>query len=395
MVNSAIHQNQSCVKSRERSSGDLDAATPLDSVVEYIDGIKRHPAGRSQDIVDILSEGHPVYSERTTNEVLKLRAYAMAALELTGFSDRALLYVQENLESAMHPYSIAAAAIALRGMDEPDEDIFMMLVRSIFRIWESDRPVSFESFRTEWPISDFSSGVGAVFQTLAHFGPKANVVLPVLEGLAQDELALSPSDRSHLTACIGSIRAEGTSNCCGRSQRPKMAPAPNRGEVDTRPPDDVQLQDQFGNRMAWDAFFRGKPTLLAFFYTRCRNPYKCTRTILNLAEVQGEIGRRGLAGQFRIAAISYDAQFDTPATLRSYGVARNFAFDDDCRMFRVTEGYDRLSELIELEVSYNQAQVSSHRIEIFILDSTGEIVRSFVRLQSGVGEIVEGLIATT
>ncbi|WP_164119073.1 SCO family protein [Sphingorhabdus sp. Alg239-R122] len=363
----------------------FDATTPLGTFVEYIDDIKHRPEGRALDLVYLLSEGHPLYSGRTANEVLKFRAYAMAALELTGLTDAALPYIRENLESSPHPYSIAAAACALRGGTQPDPGMVELLFKAIFQIWQSDRPVSFLSYRVEWPQTEVSSGLTEIFQTLAHFGPSAWEILPALEQLANNKPNLSGKAHRDLIACIASIKSE-TGTCCGTSDRPRTAsiqeltqPQAKGGEW---PPQNVILEDQDATQLRWNDFFCSKPIVVGFFYTRCGNPNKCTRTIHNLARIQEEIKKRGLEGKVRVCAVSYDAQFDTPTALKSYGEARNFRFSEDYRMFRISEGFDQLVKSMELEVSFEEKRVTSHRIELFVLDGCGEVAHSFVRLQN-------------
>lgn len=370
----------------------FDEHTPVDTIVAYVDTVKQNPRGKAEALIPLLSEGHRVYSNRTANELLRLRGYAMAALERTELPDAAMQYVLENLESAFHPYSVAAAARALRGIEKPEPRISQYLLKAIFNIWQVDKPVSFTSYHVEWPQREFATGLTEIFETLTHFGSHAKEVLPVLERLAQNE-SENLSDRAHacLLKCIDAIREDEP----GAAHRQLTMPRDTAGQGGaTRkdwPPQHLVLEDQDGVRLGWNEFFRQKPTVLGFFYTRCGNPQKCTRTIFNLAGVQDEVANRGLSGQVRVCAMTYDYLFDTPAALRSYGDARNFRFDDDYRMFRVPEGFDRLVEQMGLEVSYSGSQVTSHRIEIFVLDQACEVVDSFVRLQSDPSRIVDAL----
>lgn len=374
-------------------SRSFDAQTPLGEIVDYIDGIKRLPKGHSLDLVSLLSEGHPLYAGRTANEVLKLRAYAMAALERTGLPDTAMPFIRESLESSLHPYAIAAAARALRELEEPSPQILELLFKSIFTIWRSDRPVSFVNYHVAWPQADPTTGLTEIFRTFAQFGTSADPVLPALERLAENTSNLSKQSLEELATCISAIVGDPKS-CC---EAPQMAASINsvshgNSTATKWPPEHIELQDQDGKRLRWGEFFGRKPTVLAFFYSRCGNPQKCTRTILNLSLIQNEIEKMGLIGRVRIAAVSYDALFDTPPALRSYGNARGFRFSDDYRMFRVPEAFDKLMAVMELDVSFNQSQVSSHRIEMFVMDAKSTIVRSFVRLQSDPSLVVDTLL---
>jgi protein SCO1/2 len=377
---------------------DFDTDTPLSAFVDFVDVVKGHPNNRGEELTPFLSEGHPLYTNRTANEVRKLRAYAMAALEVTGLPDAAMPFVRESLESSFHPYTVAAAARALRGAARPDPEIFGVLFQSIFNIWQGDRPVSFAQYHTRWPQPEVASGVTEVLQTLAHFGRDAREALPALEQLALHPGKFSDTAYARLLHCIDAIREGSKDEAVYNAAQLTSVTAPKSPEKIRHhsseqrwPPSRLYLEDQDGTRLQWTDFFGRKPTLVGFFYTRCGNPNKCTRTVFNLARIQEEIEQRGLGGLVRICAVSYDAQFDTPAALRSYGDARNFSFNDDYRMFRISKGFDKLVELMELEVSFAGAQITSHRIELFVLNSAGEIVRSFVRLQSEPETVADAL----
>ncbi len=69
--------------------------------------------------------------------------------------------------------------------------------------------------------------------------------------------------------------------------------------------------------ITYGEFFRGQPSIVVFFYTRCDNPQKCSLTVSKLARVQQQLAERGLADQVRTAAITYDPGFDLPERLRA------------------------------------------------------------------------------
>ena len=93
------------------------------------------------------------------------------------------------------------------------------------------------------------------------------------------------------------------------------------------------LEDQDGERVDWKDFFQGKYSVLAFFYTRCSNPQKCTLTIHTLVAAQQLLEKAGLSDKVRTAAITYDSRYDVSQVLRAYGNARRFGFSEDNKMF--------------------------------------------------------------
>ena len=125
----------------------------------------------------------------------------------------------------------------------------------------------------------------------------------------------------------------------------------------------MTVEDQDGVRLDLAGFLGRAATVVAFFYTRCANPNKCSLTITKLADLQRRTGRaRQLDRQ--LAAISYDPGFDRPSRLTAYGRARGLRFDDSVRMFRAVEGHDRMRDWFGLRVGYNGSIVNQHGIEL-------------------------------
>ena len=62
----------------------------VDQVADFIDQIKKNPERKAYLLVPLLSQKHPVYRDRSTGETVRMRGYAMAALERTGTPERAL-----------------------------------------------------------------------------------------------------------------------------------------------------------------------------------------------------------------------------------------------------------------------------------------------------------------
>jgi cytochrome oxidase Cu insertion factor (SCO1/SenC/PrrC family) len=53
----------------------------------------------------------------------------------------------------------------------------------------------------------------------------------------------------------------------------------------------IELQNQDGIRASFGQIFGGRTSVIVFFYTRCMNPDKCSRTISKLARVHRLIGQ--------------------------------------------------------------------------------------------------------
>src|SRR5262249_1056033 len=102
------------------------------------------------------------------------------------------------------------------------------------------------------------------------------------------------------------------------------------------------FEDHTGGLITYKEFFKGRPSIVVFFYTRCDNPLKCSLTVTKLANVQKLLEARGVAHQINTAAITYDPAFDFPDRLRGYGQNRGVRLDTRHRMLRTIRGFEGL-----------------------------------------------------
>ena len=68
----------------------------------------------------------------------------------------------------------------------------------------------------------------------------------------------------------------------------------------------VALEDQQGRRTTFGAHFRGRRHVVAFFYTRCGNPAKCSATVTRLAALATRLPAELPGEEVGVAGISYD-----------------------------------------------------------------------------------------
>ena len=151
----------------------------------------------------------------------------------------------------------------------------------------------------------------------------------------------------------------------------------------------MEFEDHNGTPITYDQFFAGQPSIVAFFYTRCDNPQKCSLTVAKLARVQRQLVERGIADQVRTAAITYDPGFDLPSRLLAYGRGRQMLMDEGHRLLRATTGIEPLRAYFGLGVNFVESLVNRHRIEIYVLDGAGRIAASFSRIHWDEREVVD------
>ena len=68
--------------------------------------------------------------------------------------------------------------------------------------------------------------------------------------------------------------------------------------------------------------FKGKAVLITFIYTRCPVPTFCPRLSSQFAKIQGDLAKTpNDFAKTHLVTISFDPKYDTPPTLRKYGLA--------------------------------------------------------------------------
>jgi protein SCO1 len=372
----------------------LDRSTGEEDIAATIDAVRRAPE-RREELIALLPENGPLYAGRTSAEVTRLRGYLLAAFADTGLPTAALPYVLEALESGHAPYEVAGAAIGLRGVDRPAGHVVSYLLRAVRNLSGADATVSFERYDPRWPYTQPTTALIEVLRTIGALGADAVAALGELELLAKQWNRYPAPVRAELQSTCQALRkaqrrggraaeSEVPHACC--EDTPLVEPSEEDAPGVRLP--DVELEDQAGRVESFAGFFCGKPSIVAFFYTRCDNPYKCSLTVSRLGQLQALICERGLSGALRLAAVSYDTEFDIPKRLELYGRDRGVVFDEDTRFFRATSSFAELSRHFQLRVNYGPSTVNRHQIEVYLLDAGGRVAASRTRFQWEPGEIL-------
>ena len=366
-----------------------------------VDALAASPHQREQ-LTDLLREDHTLYDQRGAATVVRMRGWVLLALARVGVSDAALPFVLEELDTGVDTYLVAAAARALRSYSSPAASFAPYVMRALTNIRYRDELVSFENYGEYALSSKGTSPVRELLATLAWLGPHARGVLPEVESLrALRGGGLSQKLRGDVNRAVEAIRGAGQvaelgdDTCCalpGGLGNPFLwALGSRRG---CEPIQSVVFEDQEGASITFKEFFRGQPSIVVFFYTRCDNPLKCSLTITKLARVQELLEARGLADQINTAAITYDPAFDIPERLRGYGQNRGVLMNARHRMLRATDGVNALRNHFKLGVNFIESLVNRHRIEAYILDAEGRIAASFERIHWDEQQVVDRAIKT-
>ena len=373
--------------------------TPEAEFASLVDEIAANP-GRQEELIGLLRENHPVYDQRSGAAIVRMRGWILLAFARTVLPESGLPYVLEELELGIDPYLVAAASRALRSHPRPTADFAPCVMRALTHIRYRNQKVSFERYG-DYGLSGpgITTPVDEALQTLAWLGPHARNILGEIQALCSEQ-ALPGNVRSRLKKIVKAVREAGSTteaageNCCALPASWNRAlvwiPTLRREGKSLR---EVEFEDQDGGPVRFIHFFRDRPSIVAFFYTRCDNPYKCSLTVTKLARVQKILRERGLQERIQTAAITYDPDFDLPERLKTYGSDRGVSVDDRHKILRATQGADTLRRHFELGVSFVESVVNRHRIELYILDGKGQMAASYTRLHWDEQEVVEKAMA--
>lgn len=353
-----------------------------------VDALAADPDRREQ-LIGLLREDHKVYDQRGAATIVRMRGWILLALGRIGLSDAALIFVLEELDTGTDAYLVAAAARALRSYPRPDAAFAPFLMRAITNIRYRNEPVSFETYG-EYATSSAgtTSPLRELLAAITWLGAHARGILPELEALRGQGGAVSRKLRIDFERAMQAIRgvdeaATSSTHACCSTLLGGMKTGVSRPMDLLHPSEQVEaviLQDHNGDFITFREYFQGNPSIVAFFYTRCDNPLKCSLTVTKLGNIQKILATRGLAHQIRTAVITYDPAFDIPERLRVYGTDRGLRMDSDHRMLRAADGADALRRYFELGVNFIESLVNRHRIELYVLDAKGRIAVSFERI---------------
>ena len=347
--------------------------------VASIEAARQH-ADAARQLLALLAEGSPLYAGCGSNEVERLRGYVLASFETVGLPDDAVPFVLEELETGRHPYAIAGAARALRGAATVPREAPGLLVDAIVRLRGTDDVVSFEHFAPDAVTAGSVTALGELATTLSLLGPAAKDALPALGWVAADrEGRFSSAVRTALGEALEAVARTATAPCCcGHASAAEPGPPREAAPEAPRPQlTTVELENQDGERLSFNEAFSGRPTALAFFYTRCTNPDKCSLTVTRLAQLAWHVTAEALDAN--VAGISYDPRWDNPSRLRRYGTDRGMQFSPRCSLMRTVGSFSPLLDTFELGVGFGPVTVNRHRLDVVVLDGELRVVTRFER----------------
>lgn len=139
---------------------------------------------------------------------------------------------------------------------------------------------------------------------------------------------------------------------------------------------DYTLTNQDGQPVSL-ASFRGKPTVITFFFTTCPLPQMCPLIVTTTAKLQEQLAASGLDDDTQILLISYDPKRDTPAAMKTYGHDRGLTFTNASMLVPKGEDLRNLIHEFQIGVQYYADGSIGHFIELLVMDKQGRFVRDY------------------
>jgi protein SCO1 len=355
-----------------------------------VEELARDPA-KKNELIDLLREDHSAYDQRGTASVARMRGWVVLTLARNGLPEAALPFVLEELDTGVDAYLVASAAFALRSYPAPNPAFAPFVACSISNIRYRDERVSLESYGGFATGSTGTTPVRELLATLLWLGSQARAVMSEVELLRNGPTALNKKYLANVDRILAAMRSGAeTAECCQLPDSVRDLFSWIRDDrTSSAPIESTVFEDQNGEPITFGEFFNGRPSIVAFFYTRCDNPLKCSLTITKLARIQQLLQDEGVADQINSAGITYDPGFDLPERLLNYGTHRGVRFASHHRLLRARDGIESVRKHFKLGVNFIESLVNRHRIEIYILDAKGSVAGYFGRIQWNEKDVVQ------
>ena len=281
-----------------------------------------------------LAERSPLWRGRDKLQVIRLRGFLFATLARLGPPDDALAPILAELSGAKHPYSLAAAARAAGAMGSRAAAAAPYLQRA-FDPGFHDEPLSLERYDPEFPPEERTTARIEAERALARIGSLPD------QAIQEATPWLAPDRRSVIPSL------------------------------------DLPAVDQDGRAVNLKAL-ADRPMALAFVYTRCDNPNRCSLVTSTLARLQRELESASLDGRVRVVLATFEPEADTPAVLKRYGLDRGFRFGDEGAILRPDPAKEeKLLDALRSPVNFSVGWVNLHGIALHLFDGQGRYVRTY------------------
>lgn len=353
-----------------------DGATTLEYVNDLLGRIvqgipKEHESAKASHVASLLNLSHSLYQGRDRFETLQIRAQILFILSCSYVPKEASPYIDDLLRNSQDPRSRAAAAYAAGNFGSRGHKFIPALIRIITGS-QLDAPVALGLHSPlDHPDMTWTTDRLEAIRALGRIGTTTDECVAVLKVLAFDNIT---STESALQEKITAREA---------LQQLEMVPiAPPAVAIQTaldspkhKGPEVLRqthiFTDQNGEHIS-GARLMGIPNVIAFFYTSCRNPGRCSTTTSQVLLLRQFLEALQIGTDVNVSLITLEPEVDDPARLRAYGDLHSMVCDERFRLLNPdTQTLDEMSKAVDLSVSRCCNTVTNHEATLFLLDSQG------------------------
>jgi protein SCO1/2 len=198
-----------------------------------------------------------------------------------------------------------------------------------------------------------------------------------LEGIAPGDEITFRLHADATTHWIDTIRRVGRAAVATANEPPLFVPeeAPELQPGEAMPDAEFLSEDGRPLRLA---DFRGRAVALTFFFTRCPLPDFCPRMNGHFRDArQLLLAQANAPTNWHFLCVSFDADFDQPSVLKSYGNAYRDGNPDRWTFASASPAtLARLAPRLDLMVTREQGGFS-HNLRTVVIDPAGRIYRQF------------------
>ncbi|MEM9263209.1 MAG: SCO family protein [Pseudomonadota bacterium] len=341
-------------------------------------------APEAADVIsDLLPEKSPLYRDRIRAEVELLRGALLVTISEIGATPDVMPVVLAELETTKDPFTFGAACRVAVALGPRANAAEKYLLRPFGRTIK-DELFSLDEISQSHPLQSPTTAQQEALKALATV-TASKVSLPTLKAISEGRI--SSDVCSHDTLRTLALRAisrieskqplEG--NCCCKDAS-SVATSTQLFSPSDRTAlflEGLEFTNVRGQKQKFGDLI-GKPVFLSYFYTRCDNPQKCSRTVTTAAKLQRLAKDRGFDDSVRILLVTLDPTFDDSLRLREYGRERGFEMNGRDTVVR-TSGDDLqlLCQAFDLPVSLNNGSLSIHGVGGILIDKKGRVAKRY------------------
>ena len=346
-----------------------------------------------------------LYKSRAFYEAMRLKGFIAYNLSLTGLTKESASLLTGEIATGHDAYLVAASLRALSTYIYKDSAILTYLLDYLTKNIIHDEYVDIEKYELEYPLTSQTSVKKEALTAIQVNGVETEEVKIVLEAIAypqQGTYYANDNDLQQKAKEVLASFAEDKPSCCNKKQeqQPLLFSADeayfatkwvDEKERKNTLPSNIHINDQFGRTISFKKL-KGKPMLMAFFYTRCINPNKCSRTVTELGKLQQLLQQQNISDNVNISLISYDPEFDSPDRIKNYATSRGLTPGENMLAMNIPEAQlHQLMDDLKVEANYDGNIVNIHDVQLLLFDKNNKFVRMYGHIIWNNDEVVKDI----